>query len=198
MIEVFADIWCPFAHVGLTSLRRQRDERAPNTPIVVRAWPLELVNGEPQSASLAAEHVRDLRAQLGVDLFNGFRPAAFPQTVLPALALAAAAQRCGRGEAAAFRIRHALWEDGRDVGAPDVVAELAGELGVAVTDSDHQAVRDDWMDGKARGVEGSPHFFCGSASAFCPGVEIEHDEQGNLHLRADASEFESFLASCFP
>jgi hypothetical protein len=47
-IEVFADIWCPFTHVGLRAIDEQRWIRARgDVGIVVRSWPLELINGAP-------------------------------------------------------------------------------------------------------------------------------------------------------
>jgi predicted DsbA family dithiol-disulfide isomerase len=198
MIEVFADIWCPFAHVGLHMTRRRRDERAPGAGIHIRAWPLELVNGEPQSPTKAAEHVHDLRTQLGVDLFKGFNVDNFPTTSLPVLALVAAAERGGRGEEVSFGVREALWEHGRDVGAPDVVADLARQFGVAVTGADDETVRADWHEGQRRGVVGSPHFFCGASSAFCPSLVIERDAGGELHVRPDPSRLAAFLEECWP
>ena len=198
MIEVFADIWCPFAYVGLTMTRARRNARGAQAPINVRAWPLELVNGEPQDAALAAEHVRDLRTQLGVDLFNGFSVDHFPTTTLPALAVVAAATRVGRGEDASFRVRTALWEEGRDIGDPAVVDALADELGASLTDADTQSVVDDWHEGQRRDVQGSPHFFCGDQSAFCPSLVIEHGAQGELHVHADPARLEGFLEACLP
>jgi hypothetical protein len=46
VVEVFADVSCPFAHVGLRRLVEQRDKLARDDIVLrVRAWPLELVNG---------------------------------------------------------------------------------------------------------------------------------------------------------
>ena len=48
VIEVFADIWCPFAHVGLLAIAEERIRTGRfDVAIRVRAWPLELVNGVP-------------------------------------------------------------------------------------------------------------------------------------------------------
>ena len=48
VIEVFADIACPFAHVGLRRFVTERERRGLDRPrLRVRAWPLELVNGKP-------------------------------------------------------------------------------------------------------------------------------------------------------
>jgi predicted DsbA family dithiol-disulfide isomerase len=197
VIEVFADIWCPFAYVGLTIARQLRDARAPGTPIAVRAWPLELVNGEPQDPERAAEHVRDLRAQLGVDLFNGFDASRFPTTTLPALAFVAAAQRSDRGEEASYNVRAALWEQGLDIGDAAVVSALAQSFDTEVTDADRAAVLSDWHEGERRGVVGSPHFFCGGRDKFCPGLQIERNDAGELLVAPNRAEFEAFLESCW-
>ena len=55
VMEVFADIWCPFAHVGLQTIyeQRARNGRA-DVAIWVRAWPLELVNGAPLDPSVTS------------------------------------------------------------------------------------------------------------------------------------------------
>ncbi len=197
MIEVFADIWCPFAWVGLQIVRERRDERAPGTPIVVRAWPLELVNRSPMNVDKTVHHVHDLRTQLHVELFEGFDPQHFPTTTLPGLALVAAATREGRNEAASFRVREALWEQGRDIGDSAVAASLATELGVTVTDTDRQTVLDDYAEGQRRGVKGSPHFFCGGRDEFCPTLSLSRDDEGQLHVERDPARLEAFLESCW-
>ena len=48
VIEVYADVWCPFAYVGLLCVveRRAQLERE-DVFLNIRAWPLELVNGAP-------------------------------------------------------------------------------------------------------------------------------------------------------
>ena len=47
-VEVFADVLCPFTHVGLHTLSDRRGERGLDEPrLRIRAWPLELINGRP-------------------------------------------------------------------------------------------------------------------------------------------------------
>ena len=46
-IEVFADVTCPFTHVGLKQVVRHVAEMREPVDVVVRAWPLEWVNGVP-------------------------------------------------------------------------------------------------------------------------------------------------------
>src|SRR4051812_44589210 len=61
-IEVFADIVCPFTHVGLRRLLEARPATGRRMSVRVRAWPLELVNGTPVAADLAAREIEALRA----------------------------------------------------------------------------------------------------------------------------------------
>jgi hypothetical protein len=90
-IEVFGDVRCPFAHVGLRRLFSQQRRRGSRVPVRVRAWPLEVVNGAALDANLIAEEVATLRAQVAPDLFTGFDPSRVPATSLPARALTAGA-----------------------------------------------------------------------------------------------------------
>ena len=47
-IEVYADVWCPFAHVGLHYVVERRSALGRGDVLLdIRAWPLELVNGAP-------------------------------------------------------------------------------------------------------------------------------------------------------
>lgn len=93
-IEVFADIWCPFAHVGLRAIQEQR-ARSGRTDVAiwVRAWPLELVNGAPLNPTVTREHAGDLRKQVAPDLFRDLDVDRFPSSTLAALALANRAYR---------------------------------------------------------------------------------------------------------
>jgi predicted DsbA family dithiol-disulfide isomerase len=198
VIEAFADVWCPFAYVGLQLTRTERDLHAPATPIRIRAWPLELVNGAPMDVAKTAGNVADLRAQLGLTTFAGFDAAHFPTTTLPALALIAAAYATGDGpgERAAFRVREALFERGADISDPAVLDAIARELGVSVVDADRQTVLDDWSEGAGRGVQGSPHFFCGGRDVFCPSLSLSRDDHGQLHVVPDPAKLQS-LDGCW-
>jgi len=148
LIEVYADIWCPFTHVGLRSVVRRREQLGRDDVIArVLSWPLELVNGKPLDPMITANHVDDLPTQVAPDLFTGFDPEHFPRTTLPALTLAAAAYRQdGRiGETVSLALREALFEKGRDISHPDVLADMASAHGVASVDAeDHEAVRREW------------------------------------------------------
>jgi predicted DsbA family dithiol-disulfide isomerase len=200
-IDVYADICCPFAHLGLRTVARRRNELGRGDVVVrVRAWPLELVNGQPLDGRTTAEHADALRTQVASDLFAHLDAAHFPSTSLPALALAAAAYRQGdaTGEAVSFALRDALFEDGRDISDPDVLASVAIAHGVGhpLADDD-DTVQREWQEGRARGVKGSPHFFCGPVDAFCPSLDIAKDGDGDLHVRRNMETLDAFLAECF-
>ena len=200
-IEVFADIWCPFAHAGLRAVMARRDELGHGTvPLLVRAWPLELINGEPEDPSTAAEHVADLRAETAPDLFSGFDPSRFPRTTIPALSLAAAAYRhtAPIGERVSLALRDALWEQGLDVSDPAVLEAIGKQHGVTGwATEDERSIREDWELGQARGVEGSPHFFWGTTGAFYPSADIDKDDEGHVAVHPAPQKLDAFLAACF-
>jgi predicted DsbA family dithiol-disulfide isomerase len=147
-----------------------------------------------------AAHVRDLREQVALDLFAGFDESDFPESTLPALALADLAYRSSpaTGEAVSLALRDALFEEGRNIASPAVLEEIAVTYGVDIrTGLDVDAVRQDWRTGRERGVKGSPHFFCGGAEALCPSLDIERDQLGHLLLRRNADNVRAFLQGCF-
>jgi len=196
-IEVFADIWCPFAHVGLRIVLAERERRGrTDVPLVVRSWPLELVNGAPMNPERTAEHVHHLREQLVPDLFIDFDPSHFPTTTLPALALVRGAYRVSNqlGEIASLAVRDELFERGHDIADRAVLNALAARLGIPeADDSDRSGVIADWEDGKQRGVVGSPHFFCGEHAAFCPSLQITKVDGSGPHISIDRTKLLAFL-----
>jgi predicted DsbA family dithiol-disulfide isomerase len=200
IVEVFADVCCPFTHVGLRRFveRRAAAGRA-DVGLRVRAWPLEVVNGQPLDAAFIGEEVDEIRLQVAPTLFAGFSPRTFPASSLPALALAAAAYRSGDavGEAVSLRLRDLLFEQGVDIADGDVLLGVAKEFGVTTGDEDVAAIAADHADGVRRGVVGSPHFFTPSGGFFCPALDISRDADGHLHIVADLASFEEMLAAAF-
>ncbi len=199
-IEVFADIWCPFAHVGLRAVAAQRAARGrEDVAMIVRSWPLELVNNAPMNPDKTEEHIHHLREQVVPDLFVGFNRSTFPTTTMPALALVARAYRVSNahGEKMSLSVRDALFEHGLDISSPQVLAELANTVGTDLPDDDdRQQVLDDWHEGQRRGVIGSPHFFCGSVEAFCPSLDISRDPEHGMKILIDRSGIQTFFDRC--
>ena len=186
-VEVFADILCPFTHVGLRTLIDRRAERRLTEPrLRIRAWPLEVVNGKPLDAHHIGAEIAALRASVRPDLFAGFSVDAFPATSMAAFALTAAADRAGDPaliEDVGIALRNALFEEGLDVGRSEIVGQIADHFGLQPLDSEatSAAVHADWDDGIARGVIGSPHFFTDDGGSwFCPGLSISRDDVGNF------------------
>src|SRR3954449_1789291 len=68
-----------------------REESGAEFVLRVRAWPLELVNGEPLAATLIAEEAEALRRQVAPHLFAGFDGDHFARSSIPAMSLVAAA-----------------------------------------------------------------------------------------------------------
>ncbi len=197
-IDVYADIWCPFTHLGLSQLVSQRDARDLPTTLRVHPWPLEIINSEPLGAEFVAEEIEDLRSQVSPDLFSGFRIDRFPDTTLPALALVESAYAVGdqEGERMSLELRKALFEDGRDISDPNVLSELAAAVGVPEADESHRRRIDASLaEGKRRGVVGSPHFFADGQDFFCPALDIRRVD-GHLKITPDVSSFEQFLQAC--
>lgn len=201
-IEVFADVACPFTHVGLRRFVERRDRGdVALIRLRVRSWPLEIVNGEPLDPGFVADEVDEIRAQVAPDLFGGFDRDAFPGTSMPALALAAAAYDVDliTGETVSLELRDLLFEQGRDIADPDVLAAVAEQHGVdfAAADPPLEQVRADHAEGRRRGVTGSPHFFTPTGDFFCPSLDVSRDAKGHLRITADPVGFEQFLDSCF-
>jgi predicted DsbA family dithiol-disulfide isomerase len=188
-IEVFAELTCPFTHLALRRIvARRADQGRAAPPLRVRPWPLELVNGEPADPQLVDKEVRALRTQIAPDLFVGFHPAALPSSSMPGFRLveAAYARDVETGEWVSLALRDALFELGRDVGDPEVLAGIAAVHGLDVPGPELDGqVRAAHAEGERRGVQGSPHFFVAGGSQFCPLLAIEEDGEGDLHLSVD-------------
>jgi predicted DsbA family dithiol-disulfide isomerase len=200
LIEVYADIWCPFSHVGIRAVIRRRRELGRDDAVLrVLPWPLELANGAPLDPNATELHVEELRDQIAPELFAGFDPSSFPSTTLPALAVAEVAYRKDlvTGEAVSLALRDALFEEGRDISNPAVLGELMCAHGLeGPNDCDRDAVYAEWDRGKNRGVKGSPHFFCGEMDVFCPSLRITKGENGDLELKSNIAALDVFLSGC--
>lgn len=198
-ILVFADVACPFTHAGLRKVVAERSARGLDGDVVfvVRAWPLELVNGHPLDPGHVAEEIEALRGGVAPGLFDGFDQASFPATSLPALSLTSAAYAVSPelGEETALRLRTALFEEGADVSRPDVLAALARELGVEIPAGDDGPLGE-YEAGKRVGVVGSPYFMVGESGFFCPALDVSHDEAG-FRVVFSADRFGAFCDAIF-
>lgn len=197
-IEVFADISCPFTHVGLQRLIAERDARGSSIGIRARAWPLEWINGRQLAPELVAAEIDGLRARVAPNLFRGFDAERWPHTTIPALGLAAAAYEhdVALGERLSVRLREALFEEGRDISEETELRAIGRPFGVEPMAplAAEAAVRADWERGRTRGVRGSPHFFVGARNWFCPSLRIRH-EGAEFDIAVDTPSLQRFYAS---
>jgi predicted DsbA family dithiol-disulfide isomerase len=202
-IEVFADLCCPFTHVGLVRMIEARAASGRHdVALRVRAWPLEVVNGRPLDPAFIADEVAEIREQVAPELFAGFTADVMPPTSIPGMVLAAHAYRRGpgTGEAVSLELRHLLFEQGVDVSRPDVLLDVARrhDLAVRAGDlTDERPVFADLAAGRVRGVIGSPHFFTVDGGFFCPALDISRDDRGHLRILADPEGFAEFTRACF-
>jgi predicted DsbA family dithiol-disulfide isomerase len=195
-LEVFADITCPFTHVGLKQVTDHVAAMSDPIDVVVRAWPLEWVNGAPLDVDAVMVKAAALHDQLGVDDFAGLTADAWPATTIPALNLAAQAYAvdAATGLAVSIELRTALFEEGRNVGDLDVLRRIAGRHGLQPPQIEPlQAVEDDYAAGQRRGVRGSPHFFVGDDDFFCPALDLGRDADGHLTARFDRDMLADFF-----
>lgn len=202
VIEVYADIVCPFTHVGLHRIVQRRTELGrDDVRLRVRAWPLEVINGEPMDAEAVAHKGADLRRQVSPNLFERYDPATFPSTSLPGLALTNAAYRQSIevGEAVALQLRQLTFDDGIDISHPEVLARVATDNGVTVEvgPEDEAAVLADLEEGRHRGVVGSPHFFTPDGDGlFCPTLDIAHTD-GSYEVGVNFERFAGLVELIF-
>jgi predicted DsbA family dithiol-disulfide isomerase len=194
-LEVFADITCPFTHVGLKKVVKELTDVDGDVEIVIRAWPLEWVNGAPLGAAAVEAKITALQLQLGTDDFNNFCGDVWPTTTIPALNLAAAASDIdvSTGLAVSLALREALFEEGLDVGDLAVLSSVAKRFGLEPPSIEVDArVQADYAEGQRRGVRGSPDFWLGDEAFFCPALTLGHDDEG-LTAEFDTEGFRDFL-----
>ena len=206
VVDVFAEVGCPFTHVVLRRFVAERQARGKTGDVVLRvkAWPLELVNQRAMSAAGIAVEVAASRAQVEPAMFSGFTAASFPRTTIPAMALAAAAAEVSdaAGEAVSLALRDRLFERGEDIGSTRVLFEVATAHGVPVPPADpdqldRTAVLAEHADGQDRGVTGSPHFFVGDQAFFCPGLKVERSPEDGYQLANDPDGWAAFVRAVF-
>ena len=197
IVDVYADVSCPFAHFGLRRFtERRRQSRADHVRLRVHAWPLELVNGKTLGAAKVEDEISDLRAQVAGDMFAGFERSAFPSSTIAILGTATLAYERGAevGEAFNLAIRDALFEQGRAISDSSTLGEIAASFGLDLPDeaTARAAVESDFADGQRQGVAGFPQFIVDGRPFFCPTLDIER-RGAHLRIDIDDAEFDRFI-----
>ena len=199
LVEVFADVRCPFAHVGLRRfMQRRHDEGRDDVGLWVRAWPLEIVNDAPLDPATVARGVDALRRGVAPELFAGFNIDTFARTSLPALRLAAAAYQDGieSGERVSWRCATPSSSTART--SPNPMSWATSHGGAASA------------PGRAASAPSSPTGVTGASAAssgrhtstptaanwFCPALHVGHDDE-RLDVALDRNGFNEFTQRCF-
>jgi predicted DsbA family dithiol-disulfide isomerase len=185
-LTVYSDYVCPFCYLGRASLDRYQatrerplridwhpfdlraDRRGPDGAIDPDA---ERTKGEDYYEQ-ARENVRRLRERYDVEMVQelaGDVDSLPAQLVSFHLADAVDYEDWLAFDEAVF---DALWAEGRDVGDPTVLADLAGDCGLAVDvesvladDGLREAVREQFAAARQQGVTGVPTFAYGEYAA---------------------------------
>jgi len=186
-IEVYSDYVCPFCYLGRASLRQYLDEAEDPPDVEWRFFDLRGHKRGPDGEidesvddgkdegyfEQARENVRRLQerydVEMSLDLSRDVDSWNAQQAALHVK------QVCDDETFLAFHdaVFDALWQDGRDVGDPDVLAEIAADVGVD-PDEVRDAVDDDQLErelrerfdaARERGVTGIPTFAYGEHAA---------------------------------
>lgn len=184
-IQVWSDLLCPFALIGLVRLRRARASLGVEVALEHRTFPLELFDGPHRRRGTDSE-----AAALGV-----VEPAAklrlwtapddrYPHTVLLAAEAvhAAGGQGAGPAEELDLALRTAFWTHSRSIAHRAVILDVAGEvpdldvdaLADAIDGGTHRrAVMADFAAARSGAIGGSPTFRLPDGSAVSnPGMSV--------------------------
>lgn len=177
-LDIFSDPVCPWCYLGKANLERAL-EAHPDHPFEVEWHPFQLnpdmpAEGVVKRDYLAArfggkldqihQHFRDMAAKAGV-VMDPDKPQRLPNT-LNAHRLIHWAGLEGRQTAAVSALFRAYWVEGRDIGNPEVLADVGAEAGMdravvarlLASDADLDLIRTREAHARERGVNAVPTF----------------------------------------
>ncbi|MGN9847004.1 DsbA family oxidoreductase [Nonomuraea sp. H19] len=189
-VQVWSDLLCPFAYVGLLRLRRARERLRLDLQIEHRTFPLELFNGPHPRRGTDTEAVG--LGQIEPDAQFRIWTAAddlYPHTVLLAAEAvhAANAQGLKAGEALDLALRRAFWTHSQSISHRQVILDVASELpdgiidvtrlAAALDSGRHRAdVMGDFAVSQTDAISGSPTFrFQDGTTIHNPGIQVHWD-----------------------
>lgn len=168
-IVVWSDYVCPFCYLETTVLEAIRDEFGDRVDVEWRAFELRpepVPTLDPDSGYLTdiwRRAVRPMASERGLELE---RPPVQPRS-RKALESAEFARQNDRFEEMHRALFRAFFQEGRDLGDPDVLADVGGEVGLdpdelraALEEGRYTGkVLDDQVEARERGVDGVPALF---------------------------------------
>jgi len=170
----WAEFYCPWCYIAAVRVNRILPEYEGKVRLVEKAFPLEVYGGGPPDR-------KELEAEIWLAAVQEpdaeFKPfgTEWPTTTLPAFDAAWAASRQGEAVGHAFdlRIRRAFFAEGRNIGAPGVLLELASEAALDMdrfvydlaNDRARAAILAEGHLGRGKyGVRGTPTIMCGDGT----------------------------------
>ncbi|MGF3021655.1 DsbA family oxidoreductase [Methylobacterium aquaticum] len=143
-ISVFSDVICPWCYVGKRRLERALDQLGQRASTTIEWLPFELNPGMPEGGMARADYrarkfgaeraaeldvqMAELGAQEGI-AFVFERMMRTPSTRRAHMLIAAASQH-GRADPVVDALFRAYFEEGRDVGDPEVLREIGVAAGL--------------------------------------------------------------------
>ncbi|MFC7047383.1 DsbA family protein [Halobacteriaceae archaeon GCM10025711] len=178
-VTVYSDYVCPFCYLGRRSLERYEDAR--EAPLEIEWHPFDLRAGKRRADGSLDHDVDDGKddqyyasARRNVERLQDRYDVEMAQSIatdvdsLPAQVVSFYLQdeRPDRWRAFDDAVFAALWQDGRDIGDPDVVVDVATAVGLdadevrTVLDDDarRERLRAAFDDARQEGVTGVPTF----------------------------------------
>lgn len=207
-VVVYSDIGCPWAHVVVHRLHRERFRLGLDREVTVdhRSFPLELVNNQPTPKELLDVELpvcENLEPEAGWNLDPP--PWTYPVSTLPAMEAVQAAKRQGAVpcEALDLALRRAMFEDWRCLAVFAEVLDVAD----AVESVDAAALWDEIRSGRARAdvfhhfdqastdrVPGSPTLVLPDGSTHHnPGIEFRWTDGPGSELVIERDEPEAIV-----
>ena len=195
-VELYADYVCPFCYLGRKSFEQYRTQR--EEPLEVDWRPFDLRSGkrnpdgsidhdvedgkDDQYFEQAKQNVRRLQAEYGVEMAQEL---AIEVDSLPAQQASWYVKQEYPDQWAAFdeAVYDALWQDERDIGDEEVLADIAETVGLPA-DEVRSAIADDGLRteledrfsmAQRRGITGVPTFVSGEqvARGAVPPAQLE-------------------------
>jgi predicted DsbA family dithiol-disulfide isomerase len=176
-VTLFSDFICPFCYIGFHTLRKMKQEFDldvdwrgfqihPDWPAT--GIPVEKVYGVDGSDARKAawERISTMATEIGI--------AMRPPTVLTnshnALAACECAIAAGKGEEFEERVYRAYFGDGANIGDPEVLKKLAGDVGLEAAQIEEAIaspqvqlkLKNNALVAHQHGVSGVPTFFIGT------------------------------------
>lgn len=148
-----AEIWqwgeyyCPWTYVATARLRAVMPELQGRATLRLRPYPLELIDGYAAPRDILEQEWWLAAIQEPSAPFAPYRGDDWPTTTLPAFEAAWCAARQGDDAFADYdiRVRRAFFAEGRNIGKPEVLREIAEEAGLDLPHFDR-----DLASGQAR------------------------------------------------